>query len=57
VTRLDADELLVTTTSPVLINANTFKFSAGVEQLRTIAGLNSIDLVVPVTFSVQLTLD
>lgn len=57
VTRLDADELLVTTTSPVLISANTFKFSAGVEQLRTIAGLNSIDLVVPVTFSVQLTLD
>ncbi|WP_417656724.1 YceI family protein [Pseudidiomarina aestuarii] len=57
VTRLDADELLVTTTSPVLISANTFKFSDGVEQLRTIAGLNSIDLVVPVTFSVQLTLD
>ncbi|RUO40900.1 YceI family protein [Pseudidiomarina aestuarii] len=57
VTRLDADELLVTTTSPVLISANAFKFSEGVEQLRTIAGLKSIDLVIPVTFSVQLALD
>lgn len=57
VTRLDADQLLVTTTSPVLINASAFKFSEGVEQLRTIAGLNSIDMVVPVTFSVQLALE
>ncbi|HET8816994.1 MAG TPA: YceI family protein [Pseudidiomarina sp.] len=57
VTRLDADRLLVTTTSPALINASAFKFSDGVEQLRTIAGLQSIDLVVPVTFSVQLTLE
>lgn len=57
VTRLDADQLLVTTTSPVLINASAFQFSEGIEQLRTIAGLKSIDMVVPVTFSVQLALD
>lgn len=57
VTRLDADQLLVTTTSPVLIDAQSFKFSDGVEQLRTIAGLQSIDMVVPVTFSVQLNLN
>ncbi len=40
----------VSSLGPVLVNATEFKLSEGVEALREIAGLQTIDLMVPVTF-------
>lgn len=51
-TRSTKGKFVVSTTKPGLIRANTFKLEQGVEALRNIAGLNSITLTVPVTFSV-----
>jgi len=36
---------------PILLNANEFELTAGIEKLREIAGLNSISGMIPVTFS------
>jgi len=43
--------LLVSSSEPVLINADQFDLSAGVEKLREVAGLKSIEAVVPVSFT------
>ncbi|WP_075171679.1 YceI family protein [Neptunomonas phycophila] len=51
VTKLANDQLLVTSLSPVIIDAKTFDLGEGVEKLQTLAGLPSISSVVPVTFN------
>jgi polyisoprenoid-binding protein YceI len=43
--------LLVTTMQPVVLLANRFDLTAGVEKLRELAALKMISLAVPVTFS------
>jgi|TARA_R110002050_G_scaffold103142_1_gene212122 polyisoprenoid-binding protein YceI len=40
------------TNSPAFVSANSFELAPGIAKLRSLAGLASIDLVVPVTFSV-----
>lgn len=45
------DQLLVTSTQAIIINANDFKLEGGVEALRDIAELNSISMAVPVSFT------
>jgi len=47
--------LLASTVQPIMIAGNTFGLTEGIEKLRELAGLSSIDLVVPVTFSVAFT--
>jgi polyisoprenoid-binding protein YceI len=54
VTRLKG-KLLVTTNSPILINAEDFELAAGINKLKELAGLPSIATSVPVT--VQLLLE
>lgn len=55
VIRLKNGDLMVTTASPILLNASNFDLVAGIEKLREIAGLNSIVTTVPVTASLVLT--
>ena len=43
----------VTSLGPVVIHASQFALSEGVEKLRQVAGLQSIDLMVPVSFSLR----
>ncbi len=47
--------VVVTTQSPILINADDFKLAKGVEALREIAGLDRISTTVPVTFTLLFT--
>ncbi|MFC0445044.1 YceI family protein [Pseudidiomarina halophila] len=53
VTKLSADRMVATTSQPILIRTKEFGLVEGVNKLREIAGLERIDYVVPVTFSVQ----
>ncbi|MGB1092195.1 MAG: YceI family protein [Oceanobacter sp.] len=46
--------LLVSTASPVLIDARTLGLDVGVDALRTVAGLESISYLVPVSFVLTL---
>lgn len=48
-----ADRITVGSQRPVIIQASTFKLAAGIEALRKIAGLQSITLSVPVSFSLN----
>ncbi|MBK5931950.1 YceI family protein [Halochromatium salexigens] len=48
--KLDANTLMVASTEPVILDASNFGLSEGIEQLREIAGLESISRAVPVTF-------
>ncbi|WP_301388168.1 YceI family protein [Thalassolituus sp. UBA2590] len=47
--------VIVTTQSPVLVNAGEFKLAKGVEALREVAGLDRISTTVPVTFTLLFT--
>ena len=49
--KLADGSLRATTVAPILLQASQFKLDAGVEKLRELAGLDSIDVVVPVYFS------
>ncbi len=49
VNKLDDKTVLVATRAPVLVNAQDFALLEGLQQLQTIAGLNSIEPIVPVT--------
>ena len=51
VTRLSDDRVLVETTDPVILYADEFDLTAGVDKLRELAGLPSITPAVPVTAS------
>ena len=54
VTRTAGDDYEVSSLEPVIIHASHFDLSEGLETLRQIAGLQSIDLNVPVTFDLKL---
>lgn len=54
VTRSSNDSYEVTSLGPIVIHASQFALSDGLESLRKIAGLQSIDLTVPVTFALRL---
>ncbi|MDN7138570.1 YceI family protein [Pseudidiomarina sp. 1ASP75-14] len=56
VNKLSSDRIVATTSQPVLISTREFGLVEGVNQLREIAGLDRIDYVVPVTFTVQFDL-
>ncbi len=47
----DSGKLRVVTLQPVLVSAAQFNLVEGINQLREIAGLNTISTAVPVTFS------
>lgn len=53
VTRSSENSYVVSSLGPVVVNAEQFSLAEGVERLREIAGLQSIDLMVPVTFSLR----
>ncbi|WP_108946328.1 YceI family protein [Shewanella halifaxensis] len=55
IAKLSDTHLLVASVAPVIVNANSFGLTAGVEKLREIAGLSAISKAVPVTFSLNLT--
>ncbi|WP_095499534.1 YceI family protein [Paraferrimonas haliotis] len=55
VARLADKQLLVTSEQPLLLNADAYNMSAGVEKLREVAGLPSISPAVPVSFVISLT--
>lgn len=50
--RLDAAHIMVASREPLIIEAEQFGLSQGIEALREIAGLSSISRAVPVTFVV-----
>ena len=52
VSRLDDATFRVTTVAPTLLSAGDFGLADGVKTLQAIAGLDSISMTVPVTFSV-----
>ena len=52
VTRAAPDRVIATSTSPVIVYADTFGLGEGIEQLRELAGLSAITPAVPVTFSI-----
>ena len=49
--RLESNQLLATSISPIIIKAADFELVKGIEALRTVAGLPSISTAVPVTFN------
>jgi len=53
VTRSSDNSYEVTSLGPIVIHASQFALSDGVESLRKVAGLQSIDLMVPVTFDLR----
>ena len=54
VTRSSENAYEVTSLGPIVIHASQFALSDGLESLRKVAGLQSIDLMVPVTFDLRL---
>ncbi len=52
VIKLSADKILVNTIKPFFIQADAFGIVAGINKLKELASLPSIDYVVPVSFSV-----
>jgi polyisoprenoid-binding protein YceI len=55
VVKLSADKILVNTIKPFFIKADAFSVVAGINKLKELASLPSIDYVVPVSFSVTFT--
>ncbi|REL36946.1 YceI family protein [Thalassotalea euphylliae] len=49
--KLARNRFVVNTVKPLIMNANQYNLAAGVEKLRTIAGLSNISNAVPVTFN------
>lgn len=52
VSRIAKDRIIANTVKPVLIDARQYKLKAGVDMLKTLAGLDAISYVVPVSFTV-----
>ena len=50
VTKRSDESFHAATSSPAFISANSFELAPGIGKLRSLAGLQNIDLVVPVTF-------
>ncbi|MCK8045280.1 YceI family protein [Shewanella sp. 1CM18E] len=55
IAKLSDSHLLVSSVMPVIVNADSFGLTAGVEKLREIAGLSAISKAVPVTFTLNLS--
>ncbi|MGS0680106.1 YceI family protein [Shewanella sp. 125m-7] len=55
IAKLSESHLLVASVMPVIVNADSFGLSAGVEKLREIAGLSAVSKAVPVSFILNLT--
>lgn len=55
VVKVAEDKLLVTTHTPILLNADNLGLASGIEKLREVAGLPMISLAVPVDFSLTFT--
>lgn len=55
VVKLTKDKILVNTLKPFFIKADAFNLVAGINKLKALASLPSIDYVVPVSFSVIFT--
>lgn len=53
VTRLADNSLLINTQAPIMVNGVQFGLVEGLNRLRDLAGLQSINPMVPVTFSVR----
>ena len=53
VTRVGEDRVLVNSKAPIIVYVEDFGYSDGVSQLREIAGLDSIEPVVPVSFNLS----
>ncbi len=54
VTRSAANSFEVSSLGPIVVSASQLTLADGIEALREIAGLQSIDLMVPVTFDLKL---
>lgn len=52
VVRVGADEVFVTTTRPIMLDADSLGLTGGVEKLRELAGLPVISHAVPVSFAI-----
>ncbi|MCL1140409.1 YceI family protein [Shewanella pneumatophori] len=55
IAKLSDSHLLVSSVMPVIVNADSFGLTAGVEKLREIAGLSAISKAVPVSFTLNLS--
>ena len=55
ISRLSLGRATITTTRPILLSADAFGLSDGIEKLREIAGLNSITPMVPVSLTLVFT--
>jgi hypothetical protein len=55
ITKLANSQLHVTSRMPVIIRAADFKLTPGIEKLKQLAGLPSIDVAIPVTFDTTWT--
>ncbi len=53
ITQTEDNKLIVNSKEPVIIDTNKFALTGGVEQLRTVAGLNVITQRIPVFFSLS----
>jgi len=51
VSRMELDQVVVSTVKPIIISADTFGLGDGINKLREIAGLNGITPMVPVSLS------
>lgn len=51
----DGESVMVATRQPIILRAETFGLSAGIDKLQELAGLPNIGHTVPVTFSLVLT--
>ncbi|GIU45702.1 hypothetical protein TUM4438_19780 [Shewanella sairae] len=54
IAKLSESHILVASVMPVIVNAQSFGLTSGVEKLREIAGLSAISKAVPVSFMLNL---
>ncbi|MCG9730686.1 YceI family protein [Shewanella sp. Isolate13] len=54
IAKLSDSHILVASVAPVIVNADSFGLSSGVDKLREIAGLSAISKAVPVSFMLNL---
>lgn len=54
VTRVAEDAVTVSTAKPIAVHAGDLGYADGIEALRDVAGLESISLIVPVSFDLML---
>ena len=54
IAKLSESHILVASVAPIIVNADSFGLTAGVEKLREIAGLSAISKAVPVSFILNL---